>query len=254
MILGFLFVLQTLGPDLGTRHELVWTRDPATGAGGFGAFWFDWVVRPVFAVLLFAWLWRLVLVFVLFARISRLRLSLIPTHPDGAAGLGFLEKLPTAFSPVVFGISAVLASRWAHDVLYHEVHVASLRLPMIAFVVVALLLFLTPLLPWMRVLAAAKRNALLEYGALVGRHGGLVRRRWILGEAVTDETLLDAPEIGPVADTIPLYEAVRKMRPLPVGRSALLAIALPAALPLIPVIAIEVPVKDILLKLVTTLV
>jgi hypothetical protein len=44
------------------------------------------------------------------------------------------------------------------------------------------------------------------------------------------------------------------MRPLPVGRSALLAIALPAALPLIPVIAIEVPVKDILLKLVTTLV
>jgi hypothetical protein len=87
----------------------------------------------------------------------------------------------------------------------------------------------------------------------VARHGRLVRRRWIAGEALPDEPLLDAPEIGPVADTLALYEAVRKMRVAPIGRRSLAAIALPAALPMLPVFAIEIPVRDILLKILTTL-
>ena len=37
----------------------------------------------------------------------------------------------SAFAPVVLGMAAVLASRWAHDVVYHDVHVATLRLPMV---------------------------------------------------------------------------------------------------------------------------
>jgi hypothetical protein len=104
------------------------------------------------------------------------------------------------------------------------------------------------------VLRAAKRRAELDYGALVARHGRAVRRRWILGEPVPDEPLLDAPEIGPVADTLSLYEAVRKMRAAPIGRRALAAILIPAALPLLGVLAIEVPVKDLLMKVVKTLI
>jgi hypothetical protein len=60
------------------------------------------------------------------------------THPDGVGGLGFLEQLTLARSPVVFAISWVLASRWVHEVLYHGVAVKSLRLPMLAFGVIAL--------------------------------------------------------------------------------------------------------------------
>jgi len=210
-------------------------------------------MRPIFTVLLLAWVWRLILAFVLSARLSRLDLALVPTHPDRAGGLGFLESLPMAFSPVIFGISAVLASRWAHDVLYHGVHVTALRMPMISFGVVILVLFLAPLLPWLRPLSAAKRRAELEYGALVAQHGRLVRRRWIEGEPVPEGGILAAPEIGPVADTITLYEATRKMRPLPIGMRSLLAVLIPAAVPLLPVLAIEIPVKDLLLGLVKTL-
>src|SRR5262249_55223185 len=152
--------------------------------------------------------------FLLCSRLSKLDLALVPTHPDHAGGLGFLEALPIAFSPVVFAISAVLASRWAPDVLYHGGPVASLRMPMIGFGASVLVLFLAPLLPWLRPLSAAKRRAELEYGAMVARHGRLVRRRWIEHEAVEDD-ILSAPEIGPVADTITLYDAARNMRPLP---------------------------------------
>jgi hypothetical protein len=252
MILALLVALLLIAPSPAADHELAWA-DEAVRSSDFGAFWFRWVMRPVVTVLLLAWLWRLLLAFVLCARLSRLELSLVPTHPDGAGGLGFLEGLPVAFSPVVLALAASLASRWAHDVVYHDVHVAALRMPMIAFLVVVVVLFLAPLLPWQRPLAAAKRRAELEYGALVARHGRLVRRRWILGEPVGDEPLLAAPEIGPVADTLALYEAARKMRTLPIGRRSLIAILLPAAIPLVFVLAIEIPVKDLLLGLLKTL-
>jgi hypothetical protein len=126
-------------------------------------------------------------------------------------------------------------------------------MPMIAFGVVALVLFLAPLVAWRGALVAAKKRAELEYGALVGEHGRLVRRRWILREPLADDALLGAQEIGPVADTLPLYEAVRRMRTIPLGRRSLLAILVPAALPLLAVLAIEVPVKDLLLGLLKTL-
>ena len=250
---GVLVAVLLVSPSPPDNHELKWAGETASQSYGFGAFWFTWVVRPVFTVLLLAWAWRLVLAFVLCARLSRLDLALVPTHPDRAGGLGFLETLPSGFSLVVLAISAVLASRWAHDVMYHDVHVASLRMPMIAFGVMALLIFLAPLLPWQRPLAAAKRRAELEYGALVAEHGRLVQKRWILGEEIGEPPLLEAPEIGPVADTLTMFESARNMRPLLIGRRSLFAVLLPAAIPQIFVLAIEIPVKDLLLGLVKTL-
>jgi hypothetical protein len=251
-VAGIVVAVTLVAPGPAANHELIWAGDPQHVAG-FGAFWFSWVLRPIFTALLVVWLWRLFLAFLTCARLARLDLRLVPTHPDGAGGLGFLEALPIAFSPVVLAVSVVLASRWSHDVLYHGVHVNELRMPMIAMGVVLALLFLSPLLPWRKALMGAKRNAELEYGALVAEHGRLVRRRWILGEDVGDAPVLSAPELGPVADTITLYEATRKMRAVPIGRRSLFAVLLPAALPQVVVLAIEIPIKDLLLGLLKTL-
>jgi hypothetical protein len=70
---------------------------------------------------------------------------------------------------------------------------------------------------------------------------------------VGDDPILAAPELGPVADTLALYEATRRMRTFPIGRRSLLGVLLPAALPLIGVLAIEIPVKDLLLQVLKTL-
>ena len=250
-ILALVLAWALLSPAPRETHEVIWAEDgPRLG---FGGFWFLYVARPIYLGLLFGWLWRLVLLTVLFVRLGALGLDVVPTHPDGAGGLGFLERLPTMFSPVVFAASAVIASRFGHEVLYHGVHVQSLRLPMLGFGVLVLVLFLAPLAVWARPLGAAKRRALFEYGTLVGRHGRLVRRRWILREPVEDDALLAAPEIGPVADTLALYEAVRKLRSIPISRVSLLAIALPALVPMLPVVAIEIPIRDLLLKILSTL-
>jgi hypothetical protein len=236
-------------------HELAWANvgEPARFDLGFGGWWLAYVARPIFIALICAWLWRLVLLFLLLKRIAALDLEIVPTHPDRAGGLGFLEKLPRAFSLFAFAVSAVVASRLAHEVIYHGVLVQSLQSVVGVFLIILVLLCLVPLMVFVPTLAGAKRRALLEYGALVGEHGRLVRRRWILRESAEDSPLLEAPEIGPVADTVGLYEAVAKMRTAPIGKAALLAVALPAAIPLLALFSIQIPIKDLLLKILETL-
>jgi hypothetical protein len=236
-------------------HELRWAEtDPGLPAHlGFGGWWFWIVVRPIFTALLLAWLWRIALLWVLLGRIARLDLALVPTHPDRAAGLGFLEKLPSAFSLVALGLSAVFASLWAHEVVYHEVSVQALAPQMGALIAILLALFVSPLLAFAPSLAAARQRALLDYGVLVGEHGRRVRRRWIEGEAVPEDGLLEAPELGPVADTIALYDAVKAMRAAPIGMRSLLPILVPASLPVLVVLALQIPLKTLVLGLLKVL-
>jgi hypothetical protein len=231
-------------------HELSWASESgATPSFGFGGWWYVYVGRPIFLALLLGWLWRVILLTLTLKRIANLRLVIVPTHPDRAGGLGFVERFPTAFSLVVFILASVIASGWAHDAEFHGLDVHSLYPMMAAGLAVALLFFLSPLLVFGGTLLRAKRQALLDYGALVGRHGASVRGKWILGEANEDDPILSAPEIGPVADTVSLYEAVSAMRPVPLGRAGVLAIALPVMIPFLCVLALQIPVKDLLRQL-----
>ena len=246
-------ILQPVAGGSEAGHEAKWASSAEGGGLGFGGFWLLYVSRPIFGALLAAWLWRLALVFILLKRIAGLELSIVPTHPDGAGGLGFVRDMPKAFSLMAFAVSAVVASRLAHDVIYHGVSVQSLKGVLGGFVVLVVVLCVAPLLALAGPLAAARRRALLDYGALIGKHGRLVRQRWILGEAPAEDALLQAPEIGPVADTLTVYEAVRSMRPVPFGKSTLLGIAVPTLIPILVLLSTQVPIKEVLKKIVGAL-
>ncbi|MGR8979617.1 MAG: hypothetical protein ACU84H_05945 [Gammaproteobacteria bacterium] len=114
LVIAILILAWTILKPAGTDdHELIWA------SGGFGGLWFNYFSRPIFTILMAAWLWRLALLVILLKRIAGLGLNLVPTHADRAGGLGFLEKLPTAFSLFALAVSSVLASRLAHEVVYH---------------------------------------------------------------------------------------------------------------------------------------
>ena len=53
--------------------------------------------------------------------------------------------------------------------------------------------------------------------------------------------------------TVSLYDAVQKMRVAPIGMRSLAPILIPVAVPMLVVAAIEVPIGELLLKLVSTL-
>jgi hypothetical protein len=250
-MLGVVLALNTVAELANRSHEVTWGVENGAGATslGFGAYWFLYVARPIHLALLVAWFWRIVLVWSLFRRIAKLDLSLVPTHPDRAGGLGFLAQVPKIFAPVVLALGAVLAARWAHDIVYHDVHVKDLRMQMGAFVVVAVALFSSPLLAFVPLMVKTKRQSLLDYAGLVGRHGRLVRDRWIAGKRLDNDELLNAPELGPIADTGPAYDAVAAMQVLLIGKATVVPLLAAAALPLIPVLAIEIPITQILAAL-----
>lgn len=232
---------------------MAWALD-AEGRLGFGGAWFAYVVRPVLLALLLAWLWRIVLLSLWMGRVGRIDLALVPTHPDRAGGVALIEKLPGAFALVSVALSAMLASRWAHEILHHGASLAAYRHAVIVFVVLWSLLLLLPLLAFAPALSRTRKQAIRAYSALVGRQGELVHQRWIEGREVAAEPILEASEIGPVADAAAMYEAVVKMRRVPVGKASVIGILLPLAVPLLVVAALQVPLKDLLLKLAKALV
>ncbi len=253
LLLGAAVAWSLADDPLTHGDAMAWAFD-ADGTLGFGGWWFAYVVRPVFLALLMAWLWRILLLSLWMWRVGRIDLSLVPTHPDRAGGVALVERLPGAFALVSMALSAMLASRWAHEILHHGASLAAYRHAVIVFVVLWSLLLLLPLLAFAPALSRTRKQAIRAYSALVGRQGELVHQRWIEGREVAAEPILEAPEIGPVADAAAMYEAVVKMRRVPIGKVSAIGILLPLALPLLVVTALQVPLKDLLLKLAKALV
>jgi hypothetical protein len=247
------FALAVTFADRATKHpdEMSWAMD-SNGALGFGGVWFAYVVRPIFIALLLGWLWRIVLLAALFMRLAGLRLSFVPSHPDRAGGIGFLEGLPTAFAPVTFALSAMIASHWAHQIVYHGMTLASVRIPATVFVVLWSLLLFAPLVPLMPALWAAKRAALPSYAAMVAQQGRDVRRRWIDGTSKAEGALLEPDGIGVIADAATMYDQVRAMRLIPIGKPSLFGILVPIAVPMLIVVSLKIPIKTLLLGLLKT--
>lgn len=250
-ILGIVAAILALSDMTQMAHAIIW----AVGdADAFGAVWFLYVGRPIYLTVLFGWLWRLLLVILLFHRISKLDLAIVPTHPDHMGGLGFLEHFPKIFAPVVLALGAVVAGSMAHNVIYHKVSVESLEVLMVTFVILALAVFLSPQFVFMWTLMNAKKRALLDYGALINVYGKLVYERWIEGKDIKNQALIEAFEIGCVADTIMLYKAVKDMRPVLLGKTSVAPILLAAVVPMLLVLTLESPIRSILSKLIKSVI
>jgi len=239
-------------PPAAHGDEVKWAVGP-DGAIGFGATWFAYVVRPLLVALLLGWLWRLFLVTWWMWRIARLPLALVPTHPDRAGGIGFIRKLPRGFTLVTLALSAMMASRWAHEIVYHGALLTSFQMPVIAYVVLWSLALALPLFALTPALYAARKRALPAYAALVSEQGRLIRRHWIERKPIDDPTLLEAEGIGVAADAATLYESVQNMQLVPIGKRTLTTILVPMAIPFLVLPLLRFPIDAILAALVKAL-
>jgi hypothetical protein len=256
MILGVAIAWSSAGAVFRQFEDMSWAA-----AGGeadseitFGGWWFVLVIRPIFTALLLAWLWRACLVFVLTLKLAKFPLALVPTHPDRVGGLGFYERLVFIFSPVAFAVSAVAAASFAHNVVYHGVSVMAIKGVLIATAVLVTIIFLVPLMPLALLLGKVKRQAIFDYGSIVGHHGRLVHRRWVLSEEIGSPAILDAPELGPVADVQSIFASVLHMRKFPISKLGAAAIAVPAAIPVLIVAGMQLPIQSLLLTVLKTLI
>jgi hypothetical protein len=243
---GLMLAIVVLTTSLGASRPL----DPefAASPGNFGRSWSAFVVRPLFLLMMLAWLWRLVLTWILFFRIARLDLQLVPSHPDRVGGLGFVQLQPAAFSLVVFTFSGVVCAAVAQEIIEQHLPLTQFQGPLVALVVLLVVLFLCPLSAFGSRLRQVRRLGRFQYGALAGRHVRGLHERWVEGKTVEDDAILDAPEIGPAADVATLYDLATRMRTLPLGMQPILAVLIPAVAPLLPVATLEIPLQEILGK------
>ncbi len=230
--------------------ELSWAvvqRDGRTALSAAG-YWYLVTGYGLYLLLAFQWIWRFLVLSFLYWEIAGLDLSLVPTHPDRAGGLGFFQRTPIVFSPLAFAVSSVFAARWGHSILYGGLHVNMLQNSMIAFVVIAMVLLVCPVLVFAPVLMALRYRSLLEYSPFISRHGRLVEKKWVRGESVPAEesAVLTAPELGPLIDIYNLYQGVQNIRPVPLSPRLVLALLVVIGIPILPVLALEIPVKEIL--------
>ncbi|MGF6572434.1 hypothetical protein ABH945_004555 [Paraburkholderia sp. GAS333] len=256
LIIGAVIAWSSAGAVFRQFEDISWATAGGEGSAEmtFGGWWFVLVIRPIFTALLLAWLWRACLVCVLTFRLARFPLALVPTHPDRVGGLGFFERIMFVFSPVAFAVSAVTAASFAHEVVYHDVQVMAIKGALVASTVLVTIVFLLPMVPLALVLGSTRRKAMMDYGSLVGHHGRLVHRRWVQGEEIGSPAILDAAELGPVADVQTIYAAVQNMRSFPIGKRGIVAIAVPAVLPMLFVAGMQLPMQGLVLKVLKTLI
>jgi hypothetical protein len=216
-----------------------------TGAVSPAGWWFNLVSTPVFRFLLLRWVWRLFLWTSFLWSVTRIKLYLVATHTDLAAGLGFLSEGQKAFSPIVFAGGAVVAAQVGNAIAYQGESLSHLKSPMIAYGVLAVLFLVVPLLVVVPVLLKVKRKALLEYGAQVTIHNQLFDQKWIHNNRPPGETLLGNPDASSLADLGGSFNVVRQMQLVPIDKPTLIALAISAALPMIPVVFYATPMDEL---------
>jgi hypothetical protein len=210
-------------------------------AGETGSF----LSNPLFMFLVLRWFWRFFVWTALLYRISRLRLQLSPMHPDHSAGLGFLAIYPGIFSGLAFALSSVIASSMLKDIALTQLSADIVWVALAAWLVIVLIVFIGPLLVFTPILLAVRDQATLEYGRLADQFHRSFHHKWI-EEARSGEDLIGSPDFSPVSGLSASLQTVRKLRVVPVNGAAALQLVIAAGIPLLAVVAREVPLADIM--------
>jgi hypothetical protein len=208
--------------------------------------WYAVLAVPLIQFLFYRWLWRLLIWTGFLRDMARLDLKLVPTHADLAGGLGFLGDAQFLFGVLSIALGSILSGELAFRLVYEGASVESYEVYLIAYLILSELVFFSPLLVFMPSLFRTRREGLLIYSGLVDNYNQAFQKKWVEGSAPEGETLLGSSDIQSLADLGNSFDRVRAMKPLPVSVQVVIRMAVMVALPVIPALALAMPVKDIL--------
>jgi hypothetical protein len=220
---------------------------PGTGAGlSLAGYWLLAVSLPVFQFLLIRWYFRLFIWARFLWQVSRVPLRILPTHPDGVAGLSFLGGIAYAMAPLAMAHGTLVAGVIADQIFHAGAKLTDFKIELFSLVVFMLCLVVGPLLVFSPQLAAAKRAGNRAYGALAQRHMREFDTKWLQGGAPPGEPLVGSPDISSAADLTNALNVVRTMQLVPFTRQALMQLAVATLLPVAPLLLTMMPLEDLL--------
>jgi hypothetical protein len=211
------------------------------------------VSTSIFQFLLGLALWRWLLWTFFAFNLSRRNLKLVPTHPDGHGGLGFLGLTSAGFAPIAFSATAVISATWRQDILHHGARLVNFKLPAIVLIALTAFVALGPLAFFVPRLAGVRRKGILDYGTLGQLHSAEFHQKWILRRAGHEAEFLTAAESSTLADYGQVYEKIEGMNSFPADKGALYTLAAAVVIPALPAILAEIPFAVVLSDLLKAL-
>ena len=247
---GLWISLSQAAPEITTWYATSegsqWRLTPA-------GYWYALVSIPIFQFILLRWYWRLFIWFKFLWQVSKLNLRLIATHPDRAAGLGFLGNISYAFGPILFAQGALLAGLIADRILFAGQNLMAFKMEMGGLVVFFVLFILGPLIVFTPRLARAKREGLRDYGRLASSYVLGFEGKWVDGSALQGEEFIGSADIQSLADLGNSYEVVQEMRVVPFGLKDVTRLAAATAAPLLPLALTIFSLEEVVTRLIKIL-
>lgn len=229
--------------------KLTWYATPTADGPRLtlAGMWFSFVSLPMFQFLMLRWQYRVLIWGRFIWQVSRIKLSLIPTHPDCLGGLGFLSSKMRAFVPLVAAYGALLSGQIALRIFHAGAQLTDYKVEIALLVGFLLLELIVPMLFFTRQLEALQRYGGRKYGTLAQRYAREFDAKWLRGTP-PDEPLLGSADIQSLADMGNSFGVVRGIGFIPVTKEAVLMIVVATLLPIAPLVLTMMPLNELLRK------
>ena len=127
------------------------------------------------------------------------------------------------------------------------------KLQAIVLLVIIALVALGPLLFFVPRLARLRRQGILEYGILGQIQSVEFHEKWILHRAGHEAEFLQASESTTLANFGKSYQEIAQLKPFPADMGSLYGLAAAVAIPALPVVLAQIPLKVVVMDLLKTL-
>jgi hypothetical protein len=179
-------------------------------------------------------------------RISRLPLQLSVMHPDRMGGLSFVSLYPPVFNGMTFAVSAAIAAAFIRDLGVETISLQTVQILVAAWIVLSVAFMVGPLLVFTPRLMALKDGAVVRYGRLAGELHRAFERKWLdhEGEGGGGD-LLTSADASAAADTNAIVGAIWGLRVVPIELATVISVALAAGVPMLAVLATQMPLDEL---------
>jgi len=233
-LVGVLFIWRTQS----TLDVSSWYAD-ATNTGlhlSPAGWWAALVSLPLAQFLLVRWYYRLFIWGRFVWQVSRMKLNLMPTHPDGMAGLHFLGTSRRAYTELLAAQGVVLSGMIANRIFYDGAKLLDFKPELFGTVLFMVFAILGPLLAFAPVLRRTRRRGMEECGAFGQRYAREFDVKWFHGGASSSEPLMGSADIQSLADLRNSFVFIRDIELAPFTIKNVVSMAVTTLLPVAPLL------------------
>ena len=187
------------------------------------------------------WLWKAVIWTMFLYHVSRTRLKLAVGHPDRVGGLRFLGDIQAGFGILIFAVGLMLVAAVFKGIAFDGQTIYDFKTPILAFVFLAPLTFLAPLLMFTIQLYESKLEGTLQYDILLTQFINTFEVQHVHSTSSQSDPMKITEELFALSGIINLSGHVSNMRIVPFDLHTLSRLFASAAAPMLPLIPKVVP-------------